>query len=138
MARINTTFTAFPAVPKRTQDAPLDFVLKWETYEDFRSTTNYNELTSFIPEANALRDEVNTFYNNTLAYRDTTKIYRDESLANKDLSLQYKTAAELAYNNTETLLNTLVIPTEATYNYQEADNKFQYKTDSFLNFNIGE
>ena len=35
----------------------------------------------------------------------------------------------VAYNNTQTLLSTLVIPLEATYNYQGANNKFAYKTD---------
>ena len=96
------------------------------------------ELGSLIPQINLVKSGINQSEANAKAYQDTAKTYRDQSLDYKNQSLSYKTATELAYNNTQTLLSTLVIPTEATYNYQGANNKFAYKTDSFLNFKIGE
>lgn len=97
-----------------------------------------SELIALIPQINQTSISTAQSENNAKAYRDTAKTYADESLVNKNLSLQYKTATELAYNNTQTLLSTLVIPTQATYNYQSANAKFEYKTDTFLNFRIGE
>lgn len=96
------------------------------------------ELGLLIPQINLVKSGINQSEANAKAYQDTAKTYRDQSLDYKNQSLSYKTATELAYNNTQTLLSTLVIPTEATYNYQGANARFEYKTDTFLNFRIGE
>lgn len=129
------------------------FVPSFTKVPNINDSVNFeNDTNTFLNEINAryvagneqatqmntVADEVNTNTINAKAYQDTAKTYRDQSLDYKNLSLTYKTATELAYNNTQTLLSTLVIPTEATYNYQGANSKFAYKTDSFLNFKIGE
>ena len=135
MPRVTTRFVPFTTTPS---------ILNPATYPEAIDVRNEEmqsrcvQIDTIGQEINAVADEVNQAYLNTLGYRDTTKTYRDETLTNKNLALTYKTGAELAYNNTATLLSTLVIPTEATYNYAGANAKFAYKTDSFLNFNIGE
>lgn len=72
------------------------------------------------------------------AYKNSSLTYRDESLSYRNTSLTYKTASELAYNNTYNLVTNLVIPTSATYTYNEADARFISETENFLNFKIGE
>ena len=113
-------------------------------YEDIAERNN-SLVTTVLPSINAWATQANTTQtainqseNNAKAYQDTSKIYRDESLANKNLSLIYKTASELAYNNTANLVSNLVIPTSATYTYNEADARFISETENFLNFKIGE
>ena len=113
-------------------------------YEDIAERNN-SLVTTVLPsinawalQANTTQTAINQSENNAKAYQDTSKIYRDESLANKNLSLIYKTASELAYNNTANLVSNLVIPTSATYTYNEADARFISETENFLNFKIGE
>ena len=120
---------------------PTDQNLFVETNEavyDHLSQVLAEQLNAFRSQTNTTQSQIEQSEANTKAYQDTSKTYSDESLVNKNLSLSYKTATELAYNNTQTLLSTLVIPTTATYSYSGADAKFAYKTDSFLKFNIGE
>lgn len=126
--------TNWSVTPQNGQEGYFTLMNTWLS----ESTTVIQSFNTAVAKINENNVEITQISLNTLAYRDTTKIYRDESLVNKDLSLQYKTAAELAYNNTETLLSTLVLPTGAAYSVDGSNGKFQYKTDSFLNFNIGE
>lgn len=135
MARVTTRFKPFTTTPDIDNPATYPEAIDVRNAE---MQSRCEQIDSIGQEINAVADEVNQATLNTSGYRDTTKKYRDESLENKNLALTYKTGAELAYNNTQTLLSTLVIPFEATYNYQGANNKFAYKTDSFLNFKIGE
>ena len=135
MVRVTTRFNPFTTTPD------IDNQTTYPEAIDVRNAemqSRCEQIDSIGQEINAVADEVNQATLNTSGYRDTTKKYRDESLENKNLALTYKTGAELAYNNTATLLSTLVIPIEATYSYAGANAKFAYKTDSFLNFNIGE
>jgi hypothetical protein len=136
--QIGITLPVCPEPPQRGIDIRNVFVSKFEAILDYLHDDFQPDLNIIIKSINEISNEINQTSQNTLGYRDTTKTYRDESLNNKNLALTYKTGAELAYNNTQTLLSTLVIPLEATYNYQGANNKFAYKTDSFLNFKIGE
>lgn len=135
MASVTTRFVPFTTTPSIFDPATYPEAIDVRNEE---MQSRCVQIDTIGQEINAVADEVTQASQNTLGYRDTTKTYRDESLNNKNLALTYKTGAELAYNNTQTLLSTLVIPLEATYNYQGANNKFAYKTDSFLNFKIGE
>lgn len=101
-------------------------------------TSVFPVINTFSTQLNTTQAAINQSETNTKAYQDTSKIYRDESLANKNLSLTYKTASELAYNNTFNLVTNLVIPTSATYTYNEANARFVSETENFLNFKIGE
>jgi len=132
MAKISVIFTPSPDVPKRTEDNPTTFVQKWETYEDFRSTTNYNELVDFKTQANALRDEVNDLRAATIVSADSASSANASAQQAKDSAQQAsadattsKAKAETAYNNTASLIDTLVLPMEATYNYEEIDRQLK-------------
>ena len=122
--QIGITLTVCPEPPQRGIDIRNVFVSKFEAILDYLHDDFQPDLNIIIKSINEISNEINQTSQNTLGY--------------KNLALTYKTGAELAYNNTQTLLSTLVIPLEATYNYQGANNKFAYKTDSFLNFKIGE
>lgn len=135
MAEITMTFTEFPDVPKRTIDVENTFVTKWETYEDFRASTNYNELSSFIAQANSLRIEVNTSRTEAVDAKDVATTKANEASSSASSALTYKTASESAYNDTKNLTDNLVIPTEARYSNEYVDD---IKRRIFLNFKIGE
>lgn len=87
------------------------------------------QLISLIPQINQATSDVNNISNTTAVYRDTALSYRNETLV-------YKSAAELAYNNTLNLTNNLVIPTAATYTYAEANKKFRTKLHQFIGLDI--
>lgn len=135
MPRVTTRFVSFSTTPDINNPATYPEAIDVRNAE---MQSRCEQIDSIGQEINAVADEVNQASLDAQGYRDTAKTYRDETLTNKNLALTYKTGAELAYSNTQTLLNTLIIPIEATYNYAGANAKFAYKTDSFLNFNIGE
>lgn len=134
MATITTTISPIPDAGHRGIDARTEFVNKQEAFQDALTDVFVSQINSFGIEVNQAQVRINQSELNTLGYRDTTKTYRDETLTNKNLTLQYKTSTELAYSNTVTLLGTLVIPTEATYNKDYIDD---IKRRDFLNFKIG-
>lgn len=110
------------------------FVATNEAVYDHLAQILATQLNNLATQANQTQVQINQSELNTLGYRDTTKTYRDETLTNKNLTLQYKTSTELTYSNTVTLLGTLVIPTESTYNKDYIDDM---KRRDFLNFKIG-
>lgn len=135
MSTIDTRIDPFTKSPNRQQPATFSADMDTRLAEENSRITQMNNMSD---EMNVVASELNAINVNVNNNNKIILGYRNETLEYKDLSLGYKTAAELAYNNTQSLLSTLVIPTEATYNYQGANDKFQYKTDSFLKFNIGE
>lgn len=127
-----------PEPPYKGVDIGAVFVAK---AEGFRYELKYSFapiLNTIIGKINTISTEVSQNSLNTEAYKNTALVYRDESLSNKNLSLTYKTAAELAYNNTYNLATNLVIPIAATWTYTEADARFTSETENFLNFKVGE
>lgn len=135
MSDINTRIDPFTKSPNRLKPATFSADMDTRLAEE---NSRIAQMNSMSDEMNVVASELNVINTNVNNNNEIILGYKNETLEYKDLTLGYKTASELAYNNTQTLLSTLVIPTEATYNYESANDKFQYKTDSFLNFNIGE
>lgn len=120
-----------PEPPYKGVDLGAVFVSK---AEGFRYELKYSFtpiLNTIIGKVNIVSAEVSQNALNAEAYKNSSLTYRDESLT-------YKTASELAYDNTYNLVTNLVIPTSATYTYNEADARFISETENFLNFKIGE
>lgn len=127
-----------PEPPYKGVDLGAVFISK---AEGFRYELKYSFtpiLNTIIGKVNIVSAEVSQNALNAEAYKNSSLTYRDESLSYRNTSLTYKTASELAYNNTYNLVTNLVIPTSATYTYNEADARFISETENFLNFKIGE
>lgn len=135
MAIITTIVPSFTAVPDIAD--PTNFEANGNTFLN-EINARYIAGNLQVLEINTVRNEVNQFQLNASGYNDTTLANKNLALQYKDLSLVYKTASELAYNNTFNLVTNLVIPTAATYTYSEADVRFTSETENFLNFKVGE
>lgn len=135
MATITQTIGSIPQAGKRGIDARTLFVTKQEAFQDHLTDTLVGELNEFASQTNIVRDEVNQLKNTTEAYKDTAISSAETATAQANLASISKTGAESAYNNTQTLVNNLVIPTEATYNKEYIDD---IEVRQFLNFKIGE
>lgn len=137
---ITQNIDGFTTTPQRT--SPATFSADTDTYHVELSTfitqigTWTTQVNATASTVNSQASQVNTdkvtvsgYVQDTLGYKNLSQTYSNEALS-------YKTGAELAYLNTQNLVNNLVIPTSATYTYAEIDDSFTSELDTFLNFKI--
>ena len=102
-----------PDKTTQTEDEFANAVHPYLNWQNFNFTPELQQtvqdLNDFKTQANTLKEEVNSDKTATLNYMNTTEGYRDETLGYRNEVMGY------------------VIPTEATYTYQEIDDKFATK-----------
>ena len=123
-----------PEAGHRGIDAREAFVTKQEAFQDHLTDT-------FVTEINTLGTQINNEMGtlNVAVATATTKANQASASATtastKASEANVSASQALAYKNQ---IQGYVIPTSATYTYNEANARFVSETENFLNFKIGE
>lgn len=151
---ITQTISALPQAGKRGVDVRDTFVTKQEAFQDALQGTTVAQLNTFANQVNSTKAEVNTLRNDTEGFKNTAVTQAGLAtqqvgfaaaqvvLAQGQVTLATTKANEASSSAASALasknaIESMVIPTEATYNYAHIDSASNIRDlENFLDFNF--
>ena len=141
MAVIIPTVTNWSVTPQNGVEGYFTLMNTWL----IESTSVIASLQTAITKANEsnaennlINQQVTTKLNTATAKAELATEKANEASISATNALNSKNSTQLLFNQTEDLIESLVIPVEATYNYKTIDSNFVSEFENFIDFKIGE